>query len=34
VFRWHGGHFAAAFSVLRDRAPIRRFKQALAEVSP
>ncbi len=31
VFRWHGGHFAAAFSVLRDRAPIHRFKAALAE---
>jgi hypothetical protein len=31
VFRWHGGHFAAAFSVLRDRAPIHRFKAALAQ---
>lgn len=30
VFRWHGGHFAAAFSVLRDRTPIHRFKQAMA----
>ncbi len=30
VFTWHGGHFAAAFSVLRDRTPIHRFKAALA----
>lgn len=30
VFRWYGGHFAAAFSVLRDRTPINRFKAALA----
>ncbi|MDX2145035.1 MAG: hypothetical protein SFV19_16900 [Rhodospirillaceae bacterium] len=29
VFRWHGGHFAAAFSVLRDRAPVRRLKAAM-----
>lgn len=31
VFRWNGGHFAAAFSVLRDRAPIHKFKAALAQ---
>ena len=30
VFHWYGGHFAAAFSVLRDRRPIHRFKAALA----
>jgi hypothetical protein len=30
VFHWNGGHFAAAFSVLRDRTPIHRFKAALA----
>jgi pimeloyl-ACP methyl ester carboxylesterase len=29
VFHWTGGHFAAAFSVLRDRTPIRTFKAAL-----
>jgi pimeloyl-ACP methyl ester carboxylesterase len=33
VFRWPGGHFAAAFSVLRDRAPIHRFKAGLAEAA-
>jgi hypothetical protein len=29
VFHWHGGHFAAAFSVLRDRTPIHRLKEAM-----
>lgn len=32
VFRWVGGHFAAAFSVLRDPAPVRRFKRILGEI--
>ncbi|MBL8628011.1 MAG: hypothetical protein JNM81_00170 [Rhodospirillaceae bacterium] len=31
VFHWTGGHFAAAFSVLRDRTPIHTFKAALAQ---
>lgn len=31
VFHWNGGHFAAAFSVLRDRAPIHRFKAAMGQ---
>ncbi len=31
VFHWTGGHFAAAFSVLRDRTPIHTFKAALMQ---
>ncbi|MCB2106553.1 MAG: hypothetical protein KDE14_02580, partial [Rhodobacteraceae bacterium] len=30
VFRWVGGHFAAAFSVLRDPTPVHRFKRIVA----
>jgi hypothetical protein len=31
VFEWTGGHFAAAFSVLRDRTPIHTFKAGLMQ---
>jgi hypothetical protein len=29
LFRWRGGHFTTAFSVLRERAPVRRLKAVL-----